>query len=170
MLRSAGRVREVQRAAPVKRDGAQPHERHPRRIGPGQRPGRHLKQRLRRRRAQSAPQVPQRLLRRAGHRQAVQALQPGGQFRPDPRIPPAEGTSPGQAGKAPDAGRQVPETPLHRPRPRQHLINQVERRELLTHPGARREHPRSNSDSTGERDHGRLSTHRDLWLGTILVG
>jgi hypothetical protein len=71
------------RVAAVEGDRAQPAEPHPAGVRLGQRPGDHLEQRLDRRRAEPAPQVAQRLLRRAGH---WQAFQPGGQLGPDPGI------------------------------------------------------------------------------------
>jgi hypothetical protein len=93
----------------------------------GQRPGDHLEQRLQRRGAEPAAQIPQRLLRRAGHRQA---LQPGGQLGPDPGIA-QPGVHPQRQQEVhPDPGRQIAQPPLHRLGLRQDVIDQLERQVL----------------------------------------
>ena len=63
----SGTLSELQ---PSKATVRSPANRTPRRVRLGQRPGDHLEQRLERRRAEPAAQVPQRLLRRARHVQA----------------------------------------------------------------------------------------------------
>jgi hypothetical protein len=85
----------------------------------GQRTGDHLEQRLDRRRAEPAAQIPQRLFRRAGYRQAVQT---GGQLGPHPGIP--------QPRVHPDPRWQVAQPPLHRLCLFQDVIDQLERQVL----------------------------------------
>ena len=65
--RGCGRFGDLERVAAVEGDRAQPAEPHPRRARLGQRAGDHLEQRLQRRRAEPAAQVPQRFLRRGRH-------------------------------------------------------------------------------------------------------
>jgi hypothetical protein len=123
----AVRVGGLDRVAAVEGDRAQPAEPHPAGVRLGQRPGDHLEQRLQRRRAEPAPQVPQRLLRRAGHRQA---FQPGGQLGPDPGIA-QPGIHPQHQHEVhPDPRRQVPQPALHRLRLLQDVIDQLERQVL----------------------------------------
>ena len=121
------RVGDLERVAAVEGDRAQPAEPHPRRAGLGQRPGDHLEQRLQRRRAEPAAQVPQRLLRRARHGQAIQ---PGGQLGPHPRIAQPRVHPQRQQEVHPDPGRQIAQPPLHRPGLLQDVIDQLERQEL----------------------------------------
>ena len=120
-------IRDLERVAAVEGDRAQPGEPDPRRPGLAQRPGNHLEQGLQWCRAEPAAQVPQRLLRRAGHRQA---LQPGGQLGPDPGIS-QPGVHPQRQHEVdPDPGRQVPQPPLHRLGLLQDVIDQLERQVL----------------------------------------
>ena len=123
----AARVRGLERVAAVEGDRTQPAEPHPAGVRLGQRPGDHLEQRLQRRRAEPAPQVPQRLLRRAGHRQA---FQPRGQLAPDPGIAQPRVHPQREHEVHPDPGRQVPQPALHRLGLRQDVIDQLERQVL----------------------------------------
>ena len=120
-------IGDLHRVAPVEGDRAQPAEPHPAGVRLGQRPGDHLEQRLQRRRAEPAAQIPQRFLRRA---RQVQAGQPGGQLGPDPGIA-QPGVHPQRQQEVhPDPGRQVTQPPLHRLGLRQDVIDQLERQVL----------------------------------------
>jgi len=123
----AAGVGDLERVASVEGNGAQPAKAHSRRARLGQRTGDHLEQRLQRCRAEPAAQVTQRLLRGAGHRQAVQ---PGGQLGPDPPVAQPRVHPQRQHEVHPDPGRQVPQPPLHRLGLRQDVIDQLERQVL----------------------------------------
>jgi hypothetical protein len=78
-------------------------------------------------RCEPAAQVAQRLLRRG---RQVQAGQPGGQLGPDPGVSQPRVHPQRQHEVHPDPGRQVTQPPLHRPGPRQDVIDQLERQVL----------------------------------------
>ena len=123
----AAGVGDLEGVQAVERDGAQPGEPHPGRARLGQRPGHHLEQRLQRCRAEPAAQVPQRLLRRARHRQA---RQPGGQLAPDPGIAQLREHPQREHEVHPGPRGQVTQPPLHRPGLLQDVIDQLERQVL----------------------------------------
>ena len=77
-----------------------------------QRPRHYLEQRLQRRRAQTAAQVPQRFLRR---QRQVQASQPGGQLRPDPRASQPREHPEREHEVHPGSRGQAAQPPLHGP-------------------------------------------------------
>ena len=142
-------VGDLQRVQPSKATVRSPAKRHPGRARLGQRPGDHLEQRLQRRRAEPAAQVPQRLLRRARH---VQPGQPGGQLGPDPGIAQPREHPQREHEVHPGPRRQHPQPPLHRPGLLQDVIDQLERQVLgQLAQMTRGEHPRGDGDGTGDR-------------------
>ena len=165
----AAGVRDLEGIQAVERDGAQTREPHPRRARLGQRPGHHLEQRLQRRRAEPAAQVPQCLLRRARHRQA---RQPGGQLPPHPGISQPREHPKSEHEVHPGTRGQVTQPALHCPGLLQDVIDQLERQVLgQLAQVARGEYPGRDGDDAGDGGRGRLRTQRDLrWPGKIVMG
>lgn len=154
-------VGDLQRVEAIECDRAQSPKTYPWRVGLRQRTGDDLKEGLHRRRPQPATQITQCFLRWLDHRSP---RQPDGQLLPDTRVSQAWEHSQRNNEIHSDARRQRPESALHRPGLRQHIINQLERQVLgqLTEV-AWGIHAVSNANHMGEHGSGRLSRQRNPW-------
>ena len=146
-------VGHLDRHAAVEGHRPVPAEPHARGRGLGHRPGQRLEQRLHRRGADPAAQIPQRLAR---HRHPQPDVEAGEHARPHLRRTHTRENGKGQNEIHPNPGRQRPQPPLGRAGLLKHRVDQLERHlpgQLTQMTGC--EHPRRHGNRPDHRRHRR---------------